>query len=163
MMPVLKKIPISKIRPATYNPRVDLQKGDPEYEKIKRSILEFGLVEPLVWNEHNGVLVGGHQRLKVIKDLGDKEVVVSVVRIKDVRREKALNVALTKISGEWDDAKLAAVLLDLRKADFDVAITGFDQGDIDKLIEDLETPGAFAGVPPTIDVEHTCPKCGFRF
>jgi len=61
------KIPITKINPAPYNQRLDLQPGDVEYEKIKRSITEFDLVEPLVWNKQTGNLVGGHQRLKVLK------------------------------------------------------------------------------------------------
>ena len=63
---IIKKIPISRIKEAAYNPRLDLKPGDPEYEKIKRSIEEFDLVEPLVWNETTGNLVGGHQRLKEI-------------------------------------------------------------------------------------------------
>ena len=59
-------IPVAKIKTAKYNPRKDLQPGDPEYEKLKASLQEFGVVDPLVWNKRTGNLVGGHQRLKVL-------------------------------------------------------------------------------------------------
>jgi ParB-like chromosome segregation protein Spo0J len=55
----IKTIPASKINAATYNPRKDLQPGDPEYKKLKKSLTEFGYVDPLVWNEKSGNLVGG--------------------------------------------------------------------------------------------------------
>ena len=57
-------IKIEKLNPAEYNPRLDLQPGDKEYEDIKRSVVEFGLVEPLVVNKDMTV-IGGHQRLKI--------------------------------------------------------------------------------------------------
>ena len=134
------QVPIGQVRPAKYNPRKDLQPGDPEYEKIKRSIEEFGLVDPLVLNSHNNVLVGGHQRLKVLKDLGWKDVPVSIVTIKDDNREKALNIALNRIQGDWDDDALANLLDSLIKSDhFDVSLTGFDQKEIDRLIDNLRS------------------------
>ena len=66
----VSKIPISQLNPATYNPRKDLKPGDPEYNKLKRSIQEFGYVEPIVWNKRTGNIVGGHQRYKVLTALG---------------------------------------------------------------------------------------------
>ncbi|MHC5035376.1 MAG: hypothetical protein ACYTFZ_10105, partial [Planctomycetota bacterium] len=102
----IRSVPISRLNPAPYNPRKDLRPGDPEYEAIKRSILEFGCVDPLVWNRRTGNLVGGHQRLKVLQnDLGAEEADVSVVDLPP-EREKALNVALNKIQGDWDKDKL---------------------------------------------------------
>ena len=62
-MKIVKK-KIEDLRPASYNPRKDLKPGDKEYEKLKRSITEFGYVEPVIWNERTGTVVGGHQRLK---------------------------------------------------------------------------------------------------
>ena len=70
------EIPIAKIKPAAYNPRKDLKPGDPEYDKLKRIIGKYDLVEPLVWNRQTGNLVGGHQRLKILKDRGDETVQV---------------------------------------------------------------------------------------
>ena len=86
----IQKIPISKINPAKYNPRLDLQPGDPDYEKLKKSMQEFDLVEPLIWNKRSGNLVGGHQRLKILVEQGKNEVDVSVVDLPD-SKEKALN------------------------------------------------------------------------
>lgn len=74
----IRKVYVKHINPAPYNPRVDLQPSDPEYQKLKRSIKEFGFVEPLVWNEHTGNLVGGHQRFKII-DEGVKNKKLSLV------------------------------------------------------------------------------------
>lgn len=62
----VRTIPIDSIEPAAYNPRKNLQPGDPEYEKLERSIDEFGCVEPVVWNRRTGRLIGGHQRLKIL-------------------------------------------------------------------------------------------------
>jgi len=94
----IRKIPISKIKPAAYNPRKSLLPGDPEYEKLLKSIDEFDCVEPLVWNRRSGNLVGGHQRLKILAARGDTEVMCSVVDLSP-EREKALNLALNRISG----------------------------------------------------------------
>lgn len=130
----IETLPVSRINPAPYNPRVDLRPGDPEYEKIARSIGEFGCVEPLVWNERSGALVGGHQRLKVLLARGAAEVTVSVVDL-DPNREKALNLALNKAVGAWDEPRLAALLDELtRLPDFDLSITGFDAPEADELI-----------------------------
>ena len=63
---LVKTMPISELKPADYNPRKDLQPGDLEYEKLKRSLTEFGYVEPVIWNSTTGNIVGGHQRLKVL-------------------------------------------------------------------------------------------------
>ena len=66
----IEKISVEKLLPAKYNPRKDLQPGDPEFEKLKRSITEFGYVEPIIWNKRTGVVIGGHQRLKVSNPQG---------------------------------------------------------------------------------------------
>ena len=92
----IQKITINKLIPATYNPRKDLKPGDAEYQKIKKSILEFGFVSPLVVNKDMTV-IGGHQRLKVLQELGVESVECIIVDL-DKTKEKALNVALNKIS-----------------------------------------------------------------
>lgn len=66
----IKKMKLDLLKPADYNPRMDLQPGDPEYENLKQSIQRFGHVQPIVWNESTGHIVGGHQSLKVLRDLG---------------------------------------------------------------------------------------------
>ena len=92
---------ITELLEAQYNPRKDLKPTDAEYRKLKRSIEEFGYIEPVIWNECTGLVVGGHQRLKVLRDLGYHEVQCVIVEL-DEAQEKALNVALNKISGSWD-------------------------------------------------------------
>ncbi|AST58374.1 DNA (Cytosine-5-)-methyltransferase [Thermoanaerobacterium thermosaccharolyticum] len=121
----IQKISVEKLNPAEYNPRMDLKPGDKEYEKLKRSIEEFGYVEPVIWNQKTGNVVGGHQRLKVLLDLGQTEIDCVVVDL-DLQREKALNLALNKIQGEWDENKLAELMAELDAGAFDVSLTGFD-------------------------------------
>ena len=126
--------------PADYNPRKDLKPGDAEYEKLKRSIEQFGYVEPVIWNKTTGRVVGGHQRLKVLIDIGITEVECVVVEM-DESKEKALNVALNKISGDWDTDKLALLIADLQGEDFDVSLTGFEPAEIDALFKDTIKDG----------------------
>lgn len=126
--------------PATYNPRKDLKPGDAEYDKLKRSIEQFGYVEPVIWNKVTGHVVGGHQRLKVLMDMGIIEVECVIIEI-DEEKEKALNIALNKISGDWDKDKLALLIADLQGVDFDVSLTGFDPKELDDLFKDTLKEG----------------------
>lgn len=137
---IIEKIKVEQLIPADYNPRKDLQPGDSEYEKIKRSLEEFGYVDPVIWNKTTGRVVGGHQRLKVLASMGRTEVECVVVEL-DEEKEKALNVALNKISGDWDKEKLAVLMTDLDVADFDVSLTGFDAAEIDDLFKDTLRDG----------------------
>ncbi len=134
---VIERKRTADLIPADYNPRKDLKPGDAEYEKLKRSIEQFGYVEPVIWNKTTGFVVGGHQRLKVLLDMGITEVECVVVEM-DAEKEKALNIALNKISGEWDKDKLALLIADLQGADFDVSLTGFEPAEIDSLFKDKE-------------------------
>nr|DAV66451.1 MAG TPA: adenine specific DNA methyltransferase [Caudoviricetes sp.] len=131
---VIEKKNTADLLPADYNPRKDLKPGDAEYEKLKRSIEQFGYVEPVIWNKTTGRVVGGHQRLKVLIDMGMTEVDCVVVELTE-EKEKALNIALNKISGEWDKDKLALLIADLQGADFDVSLTGFDPAELDDLLD----------------------------
>lgn len=137
---IIEKKNTADLLPADYNPRKDLKPGDAEYEKLKRSIEQFGYVEPVIWNQTTGRVVGGHQRLKVLMDMGMTEVDCVVVAM-DEEKEKALNIALNKISGDWDKDKLALLIADLQGADFDVSLTGFEPGEIDALFKDTLKDG----------------------
>ena len=136
----IKKKKLTDLIPADYNPRKDLQPGDPEYEKLKRSVETFGYVDPIIWNEQTGRIVGGHQRLKVMQDLGYQEIECVIIDI-DESKEKALNVALNKISGSWDEDKLMSLITDLEGSYFDVSLTGFDIAELDELFKDSLTDG----------------------
>ncbi|WP_395152177.1 site-specific DNA-methyltransferase [uncultured Allofournierella sp.] len=137
---VVERKNTADLLPADYNPRKDLKPGDTEYEKLKRSIEQFGYVEPVIWNKTTGRVVGGHQRLKVLIDIGITEVECVVVEM-DESKEKALNVALNKISGDWDTDKLALLIADLQGEDFDVSLTGFEPAEIDALFKDTIKDG----------------------
>ena len=131
----IQKISIEKLKPADYNPRKDLKPEDEEYQKIKKSILEFGYVDPVIVNTDMTV-IGGHQRLKVLKDLGYTVIECNVVDL-DKNKEKALNIALNKITGEWDNQKLEDLLAELKEADFDLSTTGFTFDEVDNMLKDI--------------------------
>ncbi len=113
---------VSDIRPAEYNPRVELKPGDREYEALKKSLDRFGVAVPLVVNRTTGNLVSGHQRLNVLREQGAEEVEVVVIEA-DPEREKLLNIAMNKIEGDWDYEKLEAMFEDISPEDID--FTGF--------------------------------------
>ncbi|MGG1340127.1 ParB N-terminal domain-containing protein [Bacillus toyonensis] len=173
----IRKIQIEQINPAPYNPRIDLQPGDAEYERLKQSIEKFGYVQPLVWNERTGNLVGGHQRFKIL--VNEKkliEVDVSVVDLDD-EEEKTLNITLNKVEGDWDEYKLEQLLNDLHKIGADLTLTGFNEDELQGLlqIDGSEAEIEFGETKVRDNQElnldefsenkfaHTCPKCGFHF
>jgi len=158
-------VPIDKLRPAKYNPRLDLQQTDKEYQDIKRSIVEFTLVEPLVVNKDMTV-IGGHQRLKVLKNLQYKEVPCIVVDL-DKQKEKMLNIALNKISGDWDRPRLKDLLEELDSGEFDVSLTGWGQQEMEDLMTefhvDPEEEINEKEVDENMETENECPKCGYKW
>lgn len=169
----VESIAIERMNPTVYNPKIDLQPGDPEYEKLKRSITQFGYIDPIIWNERTGSIVGGHQRYKILVDQGETELCVSVVDLDEIQ-EKALNLALNKISGDWDEYKLVELLRELQLEGIDLSITGFDEGELDTLIVALSEPdtdqiGDFVNKELNLsDFDESqfncaCPRCGFVF
>lgn len=133
----LKTVPIENLKPAPYNPRIPLLPGTPGYRRLERSLNEFQLVQPIVWNEQTGHIVGGHQRLEILKNQGITEVEVSVVVSLSLEREKALNVTLnnSQVGSDWDADKLVDLLGELEALeDFDATLTGFDSNDINDLL-----------------------------
>ena len=130
----LQRVSINLLKPAKYNPRKDLKPGDPAYEKIRRSLHDFGYVDPVIWNEVTGehrrrapALQGARQRGRN----GDRLRVV--VHIEDPQDEKALNIALNKAVGEWEPVALADLLADLQSSGYDLGATGFDAAEVDEL------------------------------
>lgn len=130
----LEKIKIDELIFPDYNPRKRLTAEDEEYKKIKSSIDKFGYVDPIIINEDN-TIIGGNQRGNVLKDLGYNE--IDVIRLNlDKTEEKALNVALNKISGEWDNEKLYEVLKNFGEDDF--LLTGFNNQEFKDLEEEFK-------------------------
>lgn len=127
---------VADLKPAEYNPRKRLQPGDEEYERLKRSIETFGYVDPIIVNA-DGTVIGGHQRLYVLQELGYSEADVAVVDLSK-QDEKALNIALNKISGEWDEEKLAAIFSDLDVEGYDLNLTGFSDSELTQIFSGLD-------------------------
>lgn len=125
---------LKDLKPAEYNPRKKLTPEDKEYQKIQNSIEHFTYVDPIIVNKKDGTVIGGHQRLTVLLDMGYTEADIVVVDLSK-EDEKALNIALNKISGEWDELKLKDLLVELDLGDYDISLTGFDKQELEDLIE----------------------------
>lgn len=128
----LERMSVDRLKPAPYNPRVDLKPGMPGYERLKRSLEEFDLVQPIVWNCRTGHVVSGHQRFNILKQEGATELEVVVVDL-PLEREQALNVTLNNpnVGGSWDIDKLTDLLAELTELqDFDAELTGFDDNEL---------------------------------
>jgi ParB-like chromosome segregation protein Spo0J len=148
---VIQRLPVGQLRPAPYNPRKVLKPGMPGYRRLERSLREFDLVQPLVWNRATGHVVAGHQRLEILKAQGIAEVDVVVVDL-PLAKEKALNVALNNqlVGGDWDAEKLIDVVRELQSsAEVDVALTGFDAEELSDLLLSPQV------VPPDDDDEES--------
>jgi ParB-like chromosome segregation protein Spo0J len=118
------------------NPRITLKPGDPGYEALAASLERFGMTEPVVWNQTTGYLVSGHQRVEVLRAQGKTTAPVSIVEM-PATEARALGLALNKVSGEWDDAKLVGVLMDLHK-EMDLLATGFTVNELAELTASLD-------------------------
>ena len=126
----IKKAPVKDLVSPEWNPR---QITDEELEKLKTSLEEFGYIEPIIINDVNNHVVGGNQRLRALIALGYDEVDCVYVHIEDLNKEKACNVALNKISGDWDEDKLRVVLEDIELSPIDVSLTGFEELELTEL------------------------------
>lgn len=134
----IRKVNVSMLNPATYNPRRTLHQDDLRYKKLEKSLDEFGYIDPIVWNQRTGNIVGGHQRFSVLANRGLTELDVSVVDLDDLQ-EKALNIALNKISGEWDEDKLTDILMELSGEGM-IDITGFSTIEFEELLGEVTEP-----------------------
>ena len=149
---------IADLIPAEYNPR---QLTAEQFEQIKGSLQRFGFVDPVIINEHpdrSDIIVGGHQRVKVARELGIDEVPTVAVNL-PLERERELNVRLNKNLGEWD---------------WDILANNFDAGElIEWGFSDEELTGfAVPDFQPVGEDEQgrldqkspvKCPECGHEF
>lgn len=135
-MITLQSLPVSQLLPAPYNPRLALQPGTPAWNRLERSLQEFSLVQPIVWNRRTGHVVAGHQRLEILKHQGQAAVDCVVVDL-PLEREKALNVTLNNshVGSDWDPERLVELLQELAELpDFDATLTGFDESHLQDLL-----------------------------
>jgi DNA modification methylase len=125
---------------------------DVEMRRLIRSIQEFGFVEPIVARKADRTVIGGHQRLEAARALGLSSVPVVYVDI-SAHQAKALNLALNRITGDWDLPKLGQLLEELRDLpDLDETLSGFDDGEIESLLADLERQQMPAPYEESFDV-----------
>lgn len=121
----IEEIDIKKIKEMKYNPR-EIEKTD--YENLKKSIKEFGSVQPLIINKDNKI-IGGHQRLKALKELNHEKVSVIKLNLPN-KKAKALNLALNRISGKWDYELLDKFLKDFDDEAYD--LSGFTESELSR-------------------------------
>lgn len=130
-----KIVKLEELNPAKYNPRVLLESGSKEYKALIKSLDKFGTVEPIVINERNNTIIGGHQRYNALKELGKETAEVVLVNC-DEKTEKKLNLALNKIEGKWDFMKLDELLTEM--SDEELSFTGFLNEETNFLEEDVK-------------------------
>ena len=124
---------IWKLKPAKYNPR---KMSGEALKRLKKSLQHFGTVDPLIVRKSDNMVIGGHQRLRAMQELGYITAPVVYIEVDDAQA-KALNIQLNNPNsqGEWDEVALVGLLADLKIEIPDVEITGFDVPEIDKMIE----------------------------
>ncbi len=130
----IEHIPIEKLRPDPFNPR---RISDDELEALTRSIREFGFVQPVIARRDDCTVVGGHQRLVAARKLGYVSVPVVFVDL-SLEQARVLNLALNKISGEWDEELLARLLADLNGGAVDLTLSGFGDDEVKNLLRSLD-------------------------
>jgi ParB-like chromosome segregation protein Spo0J len=151
----IDNIPVSKLNPATYNPRKISRQM---LKSLKATITEFGMVDPLVVNK-DMTIIGGHQRFKACVELGFTEMPCVVLDLMK-SKEKALNLALNKVTGEWNRPKLEKLLKEIEA--IDIEFTGFDEEEIAKLIEDINIDTPEYDIAPRLMEEYNYIVLFFR-
>lgn len=159
----IKTMRLLDLKQAEYNPRKQLLPDDYEYQALKKSIEEHGYLQPIIFNERTGNVVGGNQRLKVMLDMGVTEAECMVVDM-DLAEEKAANIALNKISGKWDMEKLSDVLNEI-SSEVDITSIGFNEAEIEALVsnEKINLDDWYTEEPVMNEVKKKtvkCPNCG---
>lgn len=149
----LKSIPIARLQPAEYNPRNQIKPGTKAWDDLEASMKEFGVVQPIIWNERSGNVVGGHQRLEILKAWGETKTDVVVVQL-DETAERALNIALNKVGeGNWHREKLGELLAQLQ-SNRNLESLGFSKKELNHLLagrrkQTAQDPDAPARIPAT--------------
>lgn len=106
---------------------------------LKASLIEFGAVEPVIINKRSSQIVGGHQRLSAAAALDWEEYPYVEVDL-DPQDEIALNIALNRITGDWDFPKLAQLLSEISTTDADLVATGFTADEVNDIIAEYLPP-----------------------
>lgn len=191
----IETLKITDLKPAKYNPR---KISNEDYNKLSRSINEYGLVDPIIINLNNKHIIGGHQRYDVLMDEyiagnSDYEELQLIKNgdigwvftneeliLDDINHEKALNITLNSVQGEWNFEKLEELFHDLSAEGFNLELTGWDKNQIRELskdidlnnfnMEEIDLEESLTEEENTKEISHsknrkelTCPKCGAVF
>jgi ParB-like chromosome segregation protein Spo0J len=159
--PCIQKKKLAELVPNQRNPRTISAES---LQRLQKSLETLGNLQPVVWNARSKKLIGGHQRIKCLAELGHEETEVWCVDL-DEEKEKAALLALNRNAGEWDNAALKDLLEELDSGKFDMDLTGFGHEDIEKLMLQfhVEAPAQFPTVDENLKTEHECPKCHYRW
>ncbi len=133
----VERLPLSELKMHSRNPRHHPQPGDRAWERLKKS-LDYDYFDPIVLNKRNGKLVSGHLRVKIMREMGVTEADTVVVDY-DEQTHIARMLAANKLIGEWDEAALEELALELKDADFDLDLTGFELEELEAFGEDGES------------------------
>ena len=150
--PKLQKMKLSELNPAPYNPR---KISSDALGRLTKSLHELGNLQPITWNAKTGNIVGGHQRLKCYSALGQDEVEVWAVWL-DEAQEKAANIALNKLSGEFDLPQLKDLIEEIDTGEIDLDVIGFGTDELAGLMEQAKPEDE-----KEVDVSREkCEACG---
>ncbi len=154
----VEQVALAEMRPAPWNPRTIT---DFQLEALQHSLEEFGAVEPVVLNA-DGLILGGHQRYAAARALGWDS--LPAVRLDlDEESAKLLNLALNRISGEWDTSMLAELVSTIDRQASEFVVAGFPSDEVERLLASLDqdAPPEFPEVDATTD--HQCPSCHYQW
>src|SRR5262245_51278781 len=131
----VEQVKIDSLRPDPANPR---RIGDRELEALTRSLHEWGFVQPVIALRRGGTIVAGHQRVLAARKLGMKTIPAIFVDL-PLEQARLLNLALNKISGNWDEELLARMVTELTEIEaVDLALSGFDDDELEALLKSLD-------------------------
>lgn len=154
------RVPLQKLKPHPQNPRRHPDPGTPQWEALKAS-LAHDYFDPIVWNKRSGMLVSGHLRVKVLKEMGYRAADAVIVNY-DERTHLARMLAANRFIGTDDEHALLEVLRDL---DNQLPLSTYLEEDLRELLTRLnpEAPAEFDQFDENLPVEHKCPKCGYQW
>jgi ParB-like chromosome segregation protein Spo0J len=157
----VERWPIERLIPYARNARTH---SDAQVAALAASIREWGWTMPALVDEA-GTLIAGHGRVLAARQLDITEIPTMVARGWTEAQIKAYRIAdnqLPTLAG-WDQQLLGVELAELQGLGANIELTGFSTGEADKLMNGPQAPSEFGAYDETIETEHVCPKCGFRF
>lgn len=155
----VKEAKLADLHPAEWNPR---RISDFQLRALKASLEAHGAVEPIVANA-DGTILGGHQRYEAALELGWPTFPTFYVDLDD-EAARRLNIALNKISGEWDDGLLAELVSNITTEPVELLDVGFTEDEVRALLDSIGDPTApDAFPPPSTETDHRCPSCGYEW